>query len=211
VCFNHDYKFNTDNLPVGYTALCLSAEFATELADFRIIDGDYGIAGIIYGRDKNGALSQMEIKMGCAEMFGNVYNFDGYYPQQLIVNIKDVLNVVEGAQLWFYQNADFTTNKKDLIPHSIKEIDSNNKEIEILYPDNIFVKNISLTFGYNKNDLQNDTFIIKTKDALFFSESDLNKELYLSWIHKHENEYVELNAENLKNYYPESDYEITWQ
>lgn len=190
----------------GYTRLGLSASFQSWLQDLGVVKGDYGLTLLIElepeDKDEQNTLEEEVIdnpnikycQLTCNDMLGNPYGYDGYYPQKKLFDISG-LKKIQSLELYFYQKAGSFYNYED------KPI-----LVSTNTPANIFVKDISLFFGYDTNSFEDDTLIIYTMDsekynAQNFPHEKNHKKLYARWIHKFADGSVRVVNQNDQIYY----------
>ena len=159
----------------NYSILKLQADFSTNL--YSVLSGEYGLRGKVRGLGRTGAYLEADIRLSSAEMFGDPYAFDGWYGQEEYFDISE-FNAVTDIELYLYQNNNF--------------YNSYNRKLESVYngtqkPDNIFVKNISFSFGYLKSQLSKNTlFTYPNIHGVNYSSTNTDslkkKAIQLRWI-----------------------------
>lgn len=160
----------------GYTRLALSGSFQTLLKSFDVRFGDYGLNLVI--KTAAADSDKMAIKvcnLSCADMTGNPYNYQGFFPQVKIFDISNINQVIE-MELWFYQKAGSFKNAQGVaIPYENMS-------------SNILVKDINVALGYDTQSFDKDTLILYTQDLTDYDikEDDErnHKKLEVRWIHK---------------------------
>ena len=196
----------------GYTRLGISANFQTWLKELGVIYGDYGLNLIIEiesedsedikndnkdNEDFEGISPSIKVcSLNCSDMIGNPYNYESFYAQKKVFDISSLKNI-KSMELWFFQKEGSFINQEF-------------KAIEPSKTPNIFVKDISISMGYDANSFEEDTLIIYTMDSVKYdvkktpAESN-HKKLFARWIHKFENGNVKVvNSEDDINY------NLTW-
>lgn len=161
--------------------LGISADFKTLLNTFNPIGGDYGIKVLIEYVNKlqvgevDSDLKLKVFNLSTADMVGSIYNFTTYYHQEALFNIENLQ--IHSIAVIFYQDGGFKDNENQTIPHTYT-MGGN----EVLYDDNILVKNIDIRLG---NDISNnrDTLKIYTLNGTSYDSAQkdaLNsKNIYL--------------------------------
>lgn len=169
----------TNVIAEGYTRLLVTADFQSFLESFYVTteenkqerlptrSGEYGLKIIIdneefYLSSKN-------------DMIGSPYDFPFPTQQKKIFEIKKSLSVIKNLQVVLYQKNDFNVSNGQRVP-----VDEVNKV------NNIFVSNVSVQFGYDKEDDLTDTVTISS-DKEFYSAESTDGEtatITLSWLHK---------------------------
>lgn len=142
---------------------------------------------------RNGAFAQKIFYFDVDDFFGDPYDYDTYYQQQALFAIGDLGAIVD-IQVDLFQGVieinnseigTFTNINGQLIPWH------NDIFTDELLDNNIFVKDIYLSLGYNENQFDNDKLIIYSKNSLTYSSviknEDNVKDIYARWIHKNDN------------------------
>lgn len=190
---------------VGFDRLGISAAFQAWLEPFDTVTGSYGLRMYIYTDETNTSAGAQEedaaekkqriysMTLSNADMYGNPYNFEGFFTQSKVFDISDINNIVK-IEVYMFQNGDFYDGNGNLIPHGNIIQDTNTFE---LLPDNIFIKDLKVLVGYDENDFDKDTLILYTDDSLTYnnknSDAEANKKtIYTRWIHKNESGKFEL-------------------
>lgn len=211
-----DSDWNNTNI---YDCVSLKANFKTDLSKYNIIDGDYGLMLTLKGyqvksETKDGALDQTIIEMApkfykfsCKDMFGDPYNYNIYFDQDIVFDLsKDFADIkINHYRLDFYQNGKFSNlNGKD-IPYrdTINNVDFNN---------NLFVKDIQMSFGYSTVDIKEEGIQIYTPDNLKYIDRLPKKNIVLKWFQKNEvgSNTVYGIIDTLKEAEEEKNYSIYW-
>ena len=160
----------------GYTRLALSGSFQTLLKSFDVRFGDYGLNLVIKTAAADSNETAVKVcNLSCADMTGNPYNYQGFFPQAKIFDISNINQVIE-MELWFYQKAgSFKNAQGAAIPYENMS-------------NNILVKDINVAFGYDTQSFDKDTLILYTQDLTDYDvkeEDEKNhKKLEVRWIHK---------------------------
>lgn len=176
---------NPEDLKIykGYDRLGFSAEFRTNLSNMDAVSGSYGLIVVINGKsisnekDENEEYITKDITrtftLDTADMWGNPYNFEAYFKQEGLCDISEFITL-DSINVYFYQNNNFTSDGKIKIPHDRPIIGPNTGE-EIgrqNFPNNLFVKNISLTLGYS---ITEESLFLKTFDSLSYKARSLDE------------------------------------
>lgn len=160
----------------GYTRLALSGSFQTLLKSFDVRFGDYGLNLVIKTAAADSDKTAIKVcNLSCADMTGNPYNYQGFFPQAKIFDISNINQVIE-MELWFYQKAgSFKNAQGAAIPYENMS-------------SNILVKDINVALGYDTQSFDKDTLILYTQDLTDYDvkEEDVknHKKLEVRWIHK---------------------------
>lgn len=160
----------------GYTRLALSGSFQTLLKSFDVRFGDYGLNLVIKTAAADSNETAVKVcNLSCADMTGNPYNYQGFFPQAKIFDISNINQVIE-MELWFYQKTgSFKNAQGAAIPYENMS-------------NNILVKDINVALGYDTQSFDKDTLILYTQDLTDYDvkEDDKrnHKKLEVRWIHK---------------------------
>lgn len=181
--FNISWNENTNI----YTCVGLKAKFKTRLYDYLIKKGSYGLVLALQGykTDEEGKLKlfQDEYVFNNSEMYGDPYNYNDYVEHDIVFdlteNFKDIK--ITGIKLDFYEKNDFLDINNELIPYSYLV----NGE-ESLYPDNLFVKDIDLIFGYTQDDILEEGIQIYTPNDFKYATREDSKNILLKWFVQNE-------------------------
>ena len=162
--------------PMGYSRMRLSAEIST-LFGTKPIRGRYGIRGAVSGLDPKGIVITSPVEFSTKDWFGDYYNFDGWWPQEIIFDLKDKINTILDIRLSFYQIYDNENNKEEFVSASEKRL-AYSADGE-LFDDNLKVRNIQVSFGYDENELsgKNSLMVYAKQDEIsrgqvYFSDTD---------------------------------------
>ena len=175
-----------------YTCASLKGKFKTNLSQYNMIRGDYGLTLTLGGYyiDENGVRQSVgphTYIFNCSEMYGDPYNYNIFYEHDLVFDLTEFFKDVKINQIKisFYQNNNFIhlSDTEGEIPisssYSVNGISAD-------YPDNLFVKDIELGFGYMVNDIQEEGIKIYTPDNLKYEDRDSEKDLLLKYFIKNE-------------------------
>lgn len=178
-----------------YDQIAIEAKFKTFLSQYNISSGDYGLKLEIITKDNQ---HNQTLKFSNSAMIGDTYNFQTFQKQRIVFDIKDFEDITS-LNLYFYQEpGTFLDNRNQLI-----EFDQKN------FLNNVFVKDIQLFLGYNKNNLQAGTDFLKlyTEDPVTYDNSNTDKEIKLRWLHWIDNDKYYLIDERVSDEVP---FEIKW-
>jgi hypothetical protein len=100
-----------------YNTIILSCNFKTDLANYQMTSGNYGLRLDFVTRPslKSEHVIINRITLDSSEMFGNPYLFAINSPQAKVIKL-DTFGIVEGMSLKLYQKGNFRDNKENLIP-----------------------------------------------------------------------------------------------
>ena len=212
-----DSDWNNTNI---YDCVSLKANFKTDLSKYNIIDGDYGLMLTLKGYQvksetkEDGTLDQTIIeiapkfyKFSCKDMFGDPYNYNIYFDQDIVFDLSENFADIKinHYRLDFYQNGKF----KDLNGNDIPYRDNIN---DVNFNNNLFVKDIQMSFGYSTVNIKEEGIQIYTPDNLKYIDRLPKKNIVLKWFQKNE---VGSNTaygiiDTLKEAEEEKNYSIYW-
>ena len=168
----------------GYTRMALSGDFKSYIPN--AISGNYGLyLELITQTVDSGTGTQTQnhtrnFILDSSDMWGNPYNFGTWFNQAVVFDIEDFLpeEKITRATLYFYQGKNFLLDNNERLPYSLD--DDNNYLL-----DNLFVKNIKLSFGYTITD--KESIYIYTNNGLDYKPDNApevnRKTVYLRWNH----------------------------
>lgn len=185
-----------------YSMLGIQAQFRSWLGDRHLIKGSYGLKLRIQAEaeDANEVIPNIdrpdseetttpevayyEFTFDCADMIGDVYNFTSYYEQEQVFNIKDIYQIKK-MELIFYQANNFRDKNNQLINYK-------DKEGNLIIPEddpNLFVKDISISLGYDASEFDEDQVFIYSLGSPKYTAAadnveDNHRQLEVRWIHK---------------------------
>ena len=186
-----DSDWNNTNI---YDCVSLKANFKTDLSKYNIIDGDYGLMLTLKGYQvksetkEDGTLDQTIIeiapkfyKFSCKDMFGDPYNYNIYFDQDIVFDLSENFADIKinHYRLDFYQNGKF----KDLNGNDIPYRDTINN---VDFSNNLFVKDIQMSFGYSTVDIKEEGIQIYTPDNLKYIDRLPKKNIVSKWFQKNE-------------------------
>ena len=169
----------------GYQTLGITAKFRSWLAALSPVSGSYGLRLDVVGRETATSKTEATEKyysfyLTTEDMFGSVYNFETWYAQEKIFDIS-MIEEIARLQLVFYQDKNFYDKEGNLIP---------TKKGEDILPNNLFVKEPYVSFGYNLHSFTEDTILLYSFDSLTYtpqaSPEQNTKRLMARWIHFNE-------------------------
>lgn len=183
----------------GYTRLGVEVDLRTWLPS-DTVSGTYGIQLKIITKD-NIVYSLQPFTNN--EMYGNPYQFIHNFTQQMVYDISGI-DSIKTIQAYLFEDGKFKNDKDEYIPWQ-EEFDG---EI-IKSSKNIFVDDLRLYFGYDKNELSDNFIQIYSSEGLYFGgERDkTERNLYTRWFHKDENNNFNLMPESAIR---KETYEIKW-
>lgn len=176
-------NWNNTNL---YTCASLRAKFKTNLSQYNITQGSYGLVLLLSGyyvNEQNETIyvTDKPYYFNCSEMYGDPYNYNIYYEHDIVFDITDNFKEakITNYSLGFYQLSDFIDLEGEKIPTIYKVNESDEPKY---YKDNLFVKDIELIFGYTTSEIKEEGIKIYTPDDLKFEKREDKKTIHLKWF-----------------------------
>lgn len=181
----------------NYTRIGVGAKIKAALREFHVKTGNYGLRLDLQvettSTSANGSSTkQYSFYFESKDFFGTPFAFDTYFQQEKLFDISDILinsDTIEGVtsssvtamRLVFYQEADFANVNGNKVPFMENE--------SSLLPDNLFLKDPYISFGYALDDYPDGTVILGSNNGLTYSPKrpSSKKEIYLRWIHSQDN------------------------
>ena len=126
------------------------------------------------------------------DMYGDPYDFDTYCEQQILFDISGIDQIVtiqvDLYQSWEEEDGERVGTFKDEFGDRISCFDE--VFTDERYMDNIFVKDVYLSLGYEESKFTDDRLILYTKNNMTYSSTEDNtinlKNMSARWIHKDE-------------------------
>lgn len=179
----------------GFTRLGLRADFRAWLETLGVVSGNYGLKLNIYGiKDdtadnikkiensikNNGEIPLIaSIDLDTNDMYGNPYNFEGYYSQEIVIDTSAVAKIYN-IKIFLYQKDNFKDSNNDLISYA------NDFNMSIP-PNNIFVKDIYMGLGISADEIENEYVRLYSLDGSTYVIDDKGqidpKTVRLKWVH----------------------------
>lgn len=197
---------------VGFDRLGVSADFQVWLAPFDTAAGSYGLRLYLYTDETDTSTGESKeriysMTLSNSDMYGNPYNFEGFFTQSKVFDIGDINNITK-VEIYMFQNGDFIDGNSNPIPHGSVLSDTNQFQV---FSDNIFIKNVKLLVGYDENDFDKDTIILYSDSSPTYNNKNEDlaankKTVNARWIHKREDGKFELleqtdGVETMLNWY----------
>ena len=164
------WKRNPDSLniiPKEYTRMGFGAAFQARLAYLEPVIGSYGVRIDITSREETESNSSKTTNkyysyyLDSSDFYGNIYNFETYYTQELVFDIS-MITEIEAIRVVFYQSNNFYDISKNKIA---------NMEDGQRLADNLFIKDLYLSFGFDAQDFVKDTIYLYTLDGETYDPS----------------------------------------
>ena len=188
----------------GFTRLGIQASFKTWLRELGATSGSFGLRITLTSytekaKDGKPKLQNHIITLGETDMYGNPYDFEGFFQQEKVFDIS-TLGTIVAAKGELYQNSDFVTREGSKIPSK--------DELDVELMPNIFIKDVYLCAGYDLKDIQEEYVHLYTFDPdtyVVTQTSEQNqKTIHLRWVHMQGEERIVVSPES------NLDYEVRW-
>ena len=173
----------------GFTRLGLRADFRAWLETLGVVSGNYGLKIEINGYRNNTSQNIKKeettdtITLDVSDMYGNPYNFEGYYSQEIIIDISGIAEI-KNIKIYLYQNNNFKDESNNLITYNTFSNLS-------LPPNNIFVKDIYMGLGIATDEVENEYVRLYSLDGSTYvikSDGKMDaKKITLKWVHFNDN------------------------
>lgn len=176
----------------GYTRLGLRGSFRAWLEELGIKSGSYGLRITINGSvdtTVSEASSQdYDIYLDTSDMYGNPYNFEGYYQQEIVIDVSSLARI-NSIKIYLYQRNNFKDKDGNIITYDWFN-DENSKLSEGWSNkpfNNIYVKDIYMSLGIALDEIQNEFIRLYSLDGSTYvidkSGQVNSKTLHLKWVH----------------------------
>lgn len=202
----------------GFTRLGLRADFRAWLETLGVISGNYGLKLNIYGiKDdtadnikkiensikNNGEIPLIaSIDLDTNDMYGNSYNFEGYYSQEIVIDTSAVAKIYN-IKIFLYQKDNFKDSNNNLISY----VNDFNMSIP---PNNIFVKDIYMGLGISADEIENEYVRLYSLDGSTYVIDDKgqidSKTIRLKWVHFDEDG----NRVQITEHKKDDTFEVRW-
>ena len=202
----------------GFTRLGLRADFRAWLETLGVVSGNYGLKLNIYGiKDdtadnikkiensikNNGEIPLIaSIDLDTNDMYGNPYNFEGYYSQEIVIDTSAVAKIYN-IKIFLYQKDNFKDSNNNLISYA------NDFNMSIP-PNNIFVKDIYMGLGISADEIENEYVRLYSLDGSTYVIDDKgqidSKTIRLKWVHFDEDS----NRIQITEHKKDDTFEVRW-
>ncbi len=202
----------------GFTRLGLRADFRAWLETLGVVSGNYGLKLNIYGiKDdtadnikkiensikNNGEIPLIaSIDLDTNDMYGNPYNFEGYYSQEIVIDTSAVAKIYN-IKIFLYQKGNFKDSNNNLISYT------NDFNMSIP-PNNIFVKDIYMGLGISADEIENEYVRLYSLDGSTYVIDDKgqidSKTIKLKWVHFDEDG----NRTQITEHKKDDAFEVRW-
>lgn len=183
---------------LGYDRLGLQAQFRTYLSDLNTSSGNYGLAAIInFDTGNENTDFSKRIELDSSNFFGDPYNFDTYYTQMEVFNIK-------------LFNESFPIKKISIVAYQKNNfLDYYTNRIEKQEFANIFIKDPFICLGKDTTTFDGDSLHISSDNLKYQkTEEEQQRTIEMHWIHKDEESGKIKVVESEDGFL--SDYSIQW-
>lgn len=202
----------------GFTRLGLRADFRAWLETLGVVGGNYGLKLNIYGIKDDTAdnIKKIEesiknngevpliasIDLDTNDMYGNPYNFEGYYSQEIVIDTSAVAKIYN-IKIFLYQKDNFKDSNNNLISYA------NDFNMSIP-PNNIFVKDIYMGLGISADEIENEYIRLYSLDGSTYVIDDKgqidSKTIKLKWVHFDEDG----NRTQITEHKKDDAFEVRW-
>ena len=202
----------------GFTRLGLHADFRAWLETLGVVSGNYGLKLNIYGIKDDTAdnIKKIEesiknngeapliasIELDTNDMYGNPYNFEGYYSQEIVIDTSAVAKIYN-IKIYLYQKGNFKDSNNDLISYA------NDFNMSVP-PNNIFVKDIYMGLGISADEIENEYVRLYSLDGSTYVIDDKgqidSKTIRLKWVHFDEDG----NRVQITEHKKDDTFEVRW-
>ena len=174
-----------DRFETGFTRLGLQGSFRSQVAD--AVEGSYGLKLELCARGTTDEIKTVAtFYLDADDMYGNPYNFDGYYPQQKVFDIS-ALAGFDIMRLYFYQGQDF----KDRDGNAITATDAFGNGLK----ENLFVNDLYICLGYDIKDIYSDGLILYSNDGPLYDMTPRVKTISWRFIQSLKDQKIKLTTE----------------
>ena len=135
-------------------------------------------------------------------MYGNPYNFEGYYSQEIVIDTSAVAKIYN-IKIFLYQKGNFKDSNNNLISYA------NDFNMSIP-PNNIFVKDIYMGLGISADEIENEYVRLYSLDGSTYVIDDKgqidSKIIRLKWVHFDEDG----NRTQITEHKKDDTFEVRW-
>lgn len=166
---------------VGYTRLGIRAGFQAWLKELGVVEGSYGLRAKINKNEKTDGYDYV-LDFNCSNMIGNPYNFESFFEQEILFDVSGIEQIKEIVLEFYQDRGSFLDINKEKTPPK-------NEEEYKQYGQNLFIKDVYISVGYDSSAFDSDTVVIFTwNDSQYEATTDPaekdHKKIYLRWVHK---------------------------
>lgn len=200
----------------NFTRLGIRGEFSTWLGDYDVTSGDYGLAlKIKFNNPENNEKFYKWVHFNSSEFFGDIYNFETFYSQEIVFDITQFLDFpIVGMELYIYQRDNFYTSTGE----KIAAANTGGQDFSDISP-NIFIKDLYVCLGVDAATFGDDTLNIAVDGSATYhrngsatetaADRDIanTKHFNAQWVHKDEQT---KDIKIIDNYEFPKGYKIQW-
>lgn len=181
VCAFDNLAYDTE----VHNTLCVKADFKTILSNYNLQSGAYGLFIKLYTNEGNDLTFNLSSDK---DMFGRVYNFQDWVPQEQKFKFSSSIGVVTKIEVFLAQDKNFIHNN-----------DSGEQvQIEPTLTPNIFVRHLNIFLGVDMSTIVDNTVKIYTNDGSKYGKKNNTKTIKLIWYNKGEgNQFLSFNDGSL--------------
>ena len=185
--------WNNEKFESGFTRLGVQGSFRSLIPD--AIEGSYGLK-IVLGV-KGTTVENQDVAtfyLDADDMYGNPYNFDGYFVQQKVFDISSLAGF-DSIKVYFYQDKDFKNSQGELI--------ASTDGFGNVLKNNLFVNDLYICLGYDAKDVYGDSLILYSNNGALFDTTPRNKTIEWRFIQFEKNKKIKLitTSNNLPHNY----------
>ena len=190
----------------GLSAFGVSAKFKTDLSMQEVMRGNYGlhivinstkeeITGLVEGKQVKEDIQKVDhLYLQCNDMWGNPYGYDMFFEQSKMFEINDPGRTkINNIDVYFFQTCsdEDPRNQADVEGAILagKFVNINQQEVPVPEEDNLFVKELSMCFGYTADNLNTGAYLYSQNSPNFYikdgNQEDINdKTLVAKFIYR---------------------------
>lgn len=163
----------------------ISADFRSWI---RASQGSYGLRLDLSTIEEDQTTNNYHFYLDSArDMYGNPYNFETYFLQEKLFDISSLTGKITYASLSFYQNKNFYDDSKNYI--------------EPIGEEDLFVKDITLSFGYDLDRFDEDTVLLYTLDKTTYNDNYIDGVLNTERNKHLQVQFIQLDDNNIPHVY----------
>lgn len=150
---------------IGYNRILIRCDVRTWLKSYNLLQGNYGVRVDIIEREQTTLTSSRKIPhsyyLDCKDMYGDMYNYETYYTQEILCDISNITGTIEKVSLTAYQLNNFE-NSQGMISCS--------RDIK-----NIFLTNFYVSFGFDLSNYNGESVLLYTPQSKTYSDQFTDK------------------------------------
>lgn len=182
--YNDDISSQNEIGFTNFERLGIQAQFQSWTPE--AVEGNFGLRVTVYYKTPSTVGETWEtgervVVLDASHMYGNPYNFESFYQQQLVVDITDI-DVVTGIKVEFYQLSNF----KDKNGNALEAVDFTGRPLN----PNLFVKDVYICMGYDLGAIDQEKVDLYTLNSPTYTKkatkAENHKRLQVRWVHVNE-------------------------